>query len=101
MVNGEYRFDPAKLHLYHTRNYNAFLTSLSRGVGLIVVDNTNLSRKEYQKYINAAENSGYKVIIYNMPLVDPEILAKRNVHGVPLDKIKLMFDKYKNSLLDK
>ena len=97
-IGNEYKFDPSKLGMYHQLNYTSFVSSLSRGVKLVVVDNTNLSAWEYQRYAESAKNCGYTVQIVNMPILPPEILAERNVHGVPLDSIKRMVNKYKNTV---
>ena len=97
-VGNNYKFDPTKLQMYHQLNYTSFISSLSRGIKLVVVDNTNLSAWEYQRYIDAAKDNDYAVQIIEMPVLAPEVLVKRNVHGVPLVKIKQMVDKYKQTL---
>lgn len=85
-----YKFDKSKLgeaHEFCFSNFkNACLINLN-----IIVDNTNLSFKEYSKYIQWAKPQGYSIQIITIETdLSDEELAKRNIHGVPVETIKRM-----------
>ncbi len=82
----ERRFDPQRLPEFHERNFKAFVRSLRLGVELVIVDNCNSQRWEYQRYIEAARTQGYRVQIIVMPSLPVAELVRRtreNGHCVP------------------
>lgn len=84
--NGKYDFDPKLLPQAHEACMNNFKKAILGYEDQIVVDNTNLSAWEYEKYVEFAKQNGYQVEIVNIGdggLTDDE-LAARNTHGVPL-----------------
>ena len=74
---------------------------------LVVVDNTNTNKWEYENYVfmvNALfamterPEDYYEVIIVDMPF-DPElaeVYCERNTHGVPLESIQRLIDNYEH-----
>jgi predicted kinase len=94
MVDGEYRFDPTKLGEYHKTNFEAFKESVATGYPVVICDNTNTTKWEYERYQKAAEEAGYIVSIISMPHPEPEVAAERNSHGVPLEAIKRMLKRW-------
>jgi predicted kinase len=94
--NGKYNFNPRLLRNAHQYCFKKFTDSLQEGIQLIIIDNTNTQRWEYEKYVDHAQAAGYEVEIIAMPFIDPELAAKRNVHGVPLDVIKKMQARWEN-----
>ena len=98
---GEYKFDRAKLGQYHQQNYEYFNSLVSLAIPIVVVDNTNVQRKEFQKYVDAAKRYGYEVfeitvgnpwrqVSKDMRMVDDKYVdecAARNAHGVPREVI--------------
>ncbi|HLC66153.1 MAG TPA: ATP-binding protein [Candidatus Nanoarchaeia archaeon] len=91
-VVGEYRFDPSKLPENHNRNFAAFCCSLNAGISTVICDNTNGKRWNYEQYVRAAEQAGYRVAIVMMPHPAPEVAAARNIHRVPITTIRRMID---------
>ena len=88
-----YRFDPTLLPRAHADCMRGFLNVLNLGVEIVVVDNTNIHRWEYQNYELSARLAGYEVhIVEVMPLTVDElrVCAKRNTHGVPVDVVARM-----------
>lgn len=62
---------------------------------LIVVDNTNIKKWEYENYVFLAEINGYNVEIVEVPITETaEVYHERNTHGVPLEVIQRMVDQY-------
>lgn len=94
MEGGRYNRDASLLGKYHHWNLIAFSESLDQGLPVVICDNTNSHRWEFQPYIDAAVKRGYRVEIVTMPHPNPEIAAKRNIHNVPADAIRAMIQKW-------
>jgi len=86
MENGSYKWDPGRLQEAHDYCYNRFLTALFEGQSRVVVDNTNVRIKHFERYVSSAKEHGYKVAVIRFD-VDPVAAARRNVHGVPVSKV--------------
>ena len=95
-VEGEYRFNPEFLREYHDRNYAAFCLSLSNGVPVIVLDNTNTRRWHFERYVEAAKQAGYLVALVVLPHPRPEVAAQRTIHQVPTLTIQRMIEEWEN-----
>ena len=77
----------------HSKNLVNAKKSMDEGVSPIIIDNTNLKANESKAYVKHALSIGYaddniKVVDVGDGGLTAEGLAKRNTHGVPLDKIK-------------
>jgi len=94
MKDGEYKYNPKQLGIFHNANYKAFRKSLMDEIPIVICDNTNTTRKEWGSYAREAEQQGYIVAHVIMPHPNPEIAAKRNSHGVPIDVIKKMISRW-------
>ena len=104
---GEYIFDKGLLHKYHNENYDDFCSSkywflwlygnvgVDGGIETVIVDNTNISYKEFSKYQHYATDAGYVVSIVSMPLISVETSMARNKHGVPEDAVRNMIRRWK------
>lgn len=60
MVDGEYRFDVARLHAAHNYCQELFENTLKMGKNAIV-DNTNINSRDYRFYVEKAKEYGYVV----------------------------------------
>lgn len=92
--DGEYRWNPSRLHINHNANYKAFRNSVDCGIPLIIVDNTNTQEREYSKYLNYAKDEGYWISFNVMPHPKVEDAVKRNGHNVPEDAIQKMIARF-------
>ncbi|KAJ0403490.1 hypothetical protein ATCC90586_007034 [Pythium insidiosum] len=98
-----YVFDPKELTRAHERAQASFADAIS-GIGkrrakIVVVDNTNTQRWEYETYENAARQANCGVHILEMRCPDvPTCLrmAQRNSHGVPAVKVIAMFQRWEH-----
>lgn len=90
--DGIYLFQPSRLGEFHKKNQQAFRTSIESKEKLVVCDNTNLRHWEYEPYLTAARGAGYRTLIV-MVKADPEEAAKRNLHGVPEEKVQEMYQR--------
>ena len=94
--NGIYKFDAAKLGLYHEQNLHDVINWMDLGDD-VIVDNTNIRRQDFQKYITAANQHSYEVIEIVIGEFTPDACAiyhARNKHGVPLSSILRMASKW-------
>jgi predicted kinase len=83
----------------HSTNLNNAVESMKSGITPIIIDNTNIKQNESKSYIVEALKMGYDDNNINFVDVgtngmDAETLAKRNTHGVSLDKINSMISSY-------
>ena len=91
MVYGEYRFDPRELPQAHAACQAAVNKDLA-DLGSAVVANTFTSRWEFGPYLALAAEHGARIVIvdtFDAGMTDEELTAK-NVHGVPLEAIQAM-----------
>jgi hypothetical protein len=75
---------------------------MSDGVNNVVIDNTNTQRKEFQPYLELAEEFGYRVTVISLfdgGCTDEELVS-RNVHGVPLRGVQAMRERYEHNWKD-
>jgi len=105
MRDGVYVFQREKLGYFHTQNCLRASELMNLWVELIIIDNTNIKRRDMMPYISNAGSCGYEVeevvvgkefLVPTMDL-DPhaftgyiELCAQRNTHGVPKDVIDKM-----------
>lgn len=96
-ADGVYRFDPARLAEAHAWNQARVAEDIKAGVEQVVVDNTNTCLWEMTPYVRLARAAGYSVG-FGFPATkwadDPEECFKRNTHGVPLETIQRMAERY-------
>ncbi len=90
MVDGAYRFDPAKLPEAHAQCLKKFIRMAQGNTGgalgdIIIVDNTNSTVAEIAPYYAIAEAYGYDTRILRVRC-RPDIAAARGIHGVSEDK---------------
>ena len=93
MVDGEYRFNPAKLSEAHNWAMEQVIRFLANAKPTVVVDNTNIHIWEYRKYVCLANLAGYDLeVIQFRPLSidDIRLCIERNTHGVPADVVARM-----------
>ena len=101
MVDGEYQFDPSKLGEYHAENLRLATAFMERFAphttpAICVIDNTNTQHWEYEKYVEAAKENGFMVQIISVDWKQEDIplYAERNSHGVPVEAIQRMADRW-------
>lgn len=95
-VGGVYHFDASRLREYHDRNYEAFCCSLNDGVPVVICDNTNTRRWNFERYVEAAYRAGYMVAFVVMPHPEAEVAAQRTTHNVPVVAIQRMIDEWES-----
>ena len=110
-ANGDYReffnkmiqsknFGP--LSKMHGLNLKNAIKSIQDGVSPVVIDNTNIKPAEMKNYaVEALEwglsDENIKFVNVGTGGASAEELAKRNLHGVPLEKIEQMIQSYNSA----
>lgn len=94
--------DFSPLSKAHSTNLKEAILSMKNGISPVIIDNTNLTMSEPKAYVKAALELGYsdnniKIFDIGTGGLSAEELADRNTHGVPLDKIKAMIQKYNSA----
>lgn len=97
MKDGQYNFDPSLLPVAHQKCLERTEMFLMQS-GECIVANTFTQRWEMEKYIKLADELQCKLIVidlFDAGLTD-EQLCCRNTHGVPLESIKKMRERYEH-----
>lgn len=97
----EYKFEANKLAQAHAWCKGCAHTAMSLGADLVVVDNTNTRRWEYQPYLDMADLFGYEVEECIVGDFDDESLlvyAERSTHGLSLEQVTKMADRFEHEI---
>ena len=97
VVDGEYRFNPDDLALAHKWCQRTTWDLLKSGED-VAVHNTFTQRWEMEPYITMAKEHNYRVVVvdcFDAGLTDEE-LAERNTHGVPVEVIAKMRERWEH-----
>lgn len=94
---GFYNFDIAKLGFAHRWNQKRCEELMDAAGPVIIIDNTNITRKAAQPYVDMAKRHGYDVVVVRVQ-VDIEEAIKRNAtrpadRAIPEDVIRRMASK--------
>ncbi|XP_057323772.1 uncharacterized protein LOC130666620 isoform X2 [Microplitis mediator] len=101
---GVYKYDPTKLSEAHSRNHSRVLNAMKSGRTPIIVDNTNLQIWEMRPYVLMAINHNYGVEVLEMTTpwaYNVNELTRKNTHGVPKEKVRMMLEKYEKGITGK
>jgi predicted kinase len=88
--DGIYTFDVAQLGTAHSTCFRKYIEALQDELPLVVVDNTNTTAWECSPYVQGAAAFGYESEIITLDC-EPDVAAKRNVHGVPRKNVLDMY----------
>jgi predicted kinase len=84
------KFAPAELGIAHKFCQDQFMKFIATGEPMIVVDNTNIKRRDFEFYTTTAKDNGYAVVTVIAEEMDPKVCFARNQHAVPLATIERM-----------
>ena len=93
--DGVYNFDRNLLGKAHDWCKAQFETALQQGQDDVVVDNTNTTMREMKFYVDKAKQYGYELTVVRL-VVDPVIAAGRNLHGVPMEGVQAMQNRFQD-----
>lgn len=92
-------FDPTKLVEAHEWNFNRTVEAFKEKVQVVILDNTNIQRSHFHKYIIQAERYLYNVeerIIGKFGLDNLEVYYHRCIHNVPFGTIRRMAETFES-----
>lgn len=90
--DGEYKWHPSKLHMAHQKCKDTVEQYMQEGRNIIAVANTFVKIKDYQPYVELANNYNYQVQI---KVCDGNY---QNVHNVPQETVDKMRKKFQESV---
>ena len=93
IVDGEYKFIPAREREVVAAYKDAFQAALDREDGFIVVDNCNSREWEFVQEWSKAEDRGYMVHIIEVQAEIEECLERQS-HPIPVDKMQEIFSRW-------
>jgi len=91
--NGNYTFDAKLLPKVHSLCQGKVCGAMEAEANIVIVDNTNVRRADYEHYINLAKLYGYnieEIVVGLFDEVSVQLYASRNIHGVPIESIRKM-----------
>ena len=93
--------DYTPLFRAHSKNTSNLIKSIKEGKSPVILDNTNIKMNEPKKIVELAlslglDENNIKIIDIGTNGLTAEALAKRNSHGVPLEKISSMISSHKD-----
>lgn len=91
---GEYVFDPENSQAHHDQNFMNFCASLRAGIDIVICDNTNITRSQYERYVVAAQTESYLVSVVVLPHPSVEEAIRRNQHDVDRSTIESMLERW-------
>lgn len=97
MCEAGYKWAGYKMRLYHGIAERIAEGSFINRVPLIMLDNTNMKKKDYEWYVRMAEFHGYKVLVETVGEFTPdaiELSFHRTTHSVPYEAIERMAKRF-------
>jgi hypothetical protein len=91
---GNYNFDPSKLSDNHERCFNDFKFFCELGRDTVVVSNTNVRKRDVEKYKACAESFGYRVHV----LTVENWHGGKDIHDVPFETLNDMEKTLRNTI---
>ena len=106
-----------KLSEYHQKNYERAIQAMQKGITPIVIDNTNIRKRDFERYVQAGESLGYEVRFAESdhpewkkirPFIPHDVekmqqaaqfFHRNNQHGVPANAIYKMMSSFEESSL--
>jgi len=92
--NGDYAFDPTKLHLAHKWCYATLEKKMSIGEPLLAVSNTSTRESDVRTYYELGTKWGYQVFVITVE----KWHAGLNTHNVPTETMDRMETQLKQSI---
>ena len=77
-------------------NFASFVKSCEAQIPLVVCDCINVKIQDFELYLEAAKEFGYKSYVVAPDMPSAEICAVRNKHGVKRHQIEEMFNNWEN-----
>eukprot|EP00041_Stephanoeca_diplocostata_P028147 m.788012 g.788012 ORF g.788012 m.788012 type:complete len:284 (-) comp23311_c0_seq2:2012-2863(-) len=99
--DGKYNYDPKLAWRAHLKCQSRTKEHMEHEIPVIIVDNTNVEKKDMVPYVRLACEYGYWVKLREPDTpwkFDVKILAEKNTHNVELDTIARMLQRYQKDI---
>ncbi|CAN6814359.1 unnamed protein product [Brassica oleracea] len=94
----EYCYEPEMEEAYRSSMLKAFKKTLEDGAfSFVIVDDRNLRVPDFAQFWATAKRSGYEAYILEATYKDPTGCAARNVHGITLDQVQQMAERWEEA----
>ena len=94
--DGHFWWDDDYAEERYRQNFEAFAQSCQKGYPIVVCDNINVTRDDYQKYVKCAVEHGYVTSTVSLNKLNPIEAAQRNKHNVTIKQIENMYDRWED-----
>ena len=94
--DGVFLWDEDREEQRYQENFELFRESCRRRVPVVVCDCMNLTKKDYQKYIDEAQGHGYIACTVGMQNPSSDVAASRNEHDVTEVQIREMLERWED-----
>ena len=91
---GNFVWNEPREKAYYMLNLANFVKSCAEGVSVVVCDCINIQVKDFQPYLEAAQEFGYKVYVVTPDLPPPGVGETRNSHSVSAEQISQMLNEW-------
>eukprot|EP00826_Nyctotherus_ovalis_P056470 TRINITY_DN7630_c0_g1_i2.p1 TRINITY_DN7630_c0_g1~~TRINITY_DN7630_c0_g1_i2.p1 ORF type:complete len:165 (-),score=77.65 TRINITY_DN7630_c0_g1_i2:145-639(-) len=91
---GGVNYDPSRLSDIKEKTFKAFCASVEKGQEVVVLDDSNLTSREYFHFLKKARDAGYLVAVVDMVQPDIEEAQKRNSYGIDKKALNEMATKW-------
>ena len=95
-----YLWNPTAIGAAHRVNQAKCCQAMVKGIQLVIIDNTNITQEDMQPYIDFAWRFDYSIELEEPETdwkIDVAICAKKTAHGVPIEVIQRMKNKWIDS----
>ena len=93
MCEGSYLWAGSKMPLYHGIAHKMAYLATNKDVDVVILDNTNMQKSEYEGYTTDARQKGYVIYEFTIGEFTEEAIQlsfNRNSHSVPMEAIRRM-----------
>ncbi len=94
--DGNFIWNEPRTRALYILNFANFVKSCESQVPLVICDCINVRSKDFEPYLEAAREFGYKTYVVVPDMPSAEICSVRNEHGVKRHQIEEMFNCWEN-----
>ena len=95
-ADGNFIWNEPKTRALYLLNFANFVKSCESQIALVICDCINVKASDFEPYLEAAKEFGYKAYVVVPDMPSPAICSVRNKHGVKKHQIEEMFNTWEN-----
>jgi len=101
MIDGKYIFDPKSEAKIKDALYCDFVEAVQNDDPIIVINNMNISKRAFKKYVDYASLNGYICSIFSFKKITVDKSFSRNTYGLSVSQITSIHEKYSPEIIVK